>query len=65
METETTTTETIASPILALATFLAGTMVEGCLCETCAERKSLITSLVYARASVSESALLKAVEGVL
>jgi hypothetical protein len=40
-------------------------MVEGCVCETCAERKSLITSLVYARASVSESALLKAVEGVL
>jgi hypothetical protein len=53
------------SPIIALARFVAGTMNEGCDCDTCAERKELVTRLVMNRHSLDELVLDQAVAGTL
>lgn len=51
------------NPIIELAKFIAGTMTEGCECETCVERKMMVTRLVMNRHALDEQTLNKAVEG--
>ena len=43
------------SPLVALAKFIAGTLVEGCRCETCLGRYELVESLVKARHRLTDS----------
>jgi len=49
------------SPAVAIARFLAGTLVEGCSCEECLSRRDTITTLVMGRNSVDLVALANAV----
>jgi hypothetical protein len=49
------------SPAVALARFLAGTLVDGCSCEECLSRRDTITTLVMGRNAIDMTALAKAV----
>lgn len=51
------------TPIIALARFVAGTITEGCKCDTCAERREIATLLVMNRHTLDESVLNEAVAG--
>lgn len=51
------------TPIVLLAKFIAGTINEGCDCEECAERKQMVTTLIYNRHSLDELVLHEAVKG--
>lgn len=56
---------TAETPIIALARFIAGTITEGCKCDTCAERREMATLLVMNRHTLDEATLDQAVGGTL
>lgn len=59
---ETTEQDNIeASPAVALARFIAGTLTDGCACDECLSRRDLITTLVMGRNTINMTALANAV----
>lgn len=51
------------TPIILLAKFVAGTINEGCDCDTCYERKEMVVRLITNRHALDESVLHEAVCG--
>lgn len=52
-----------ASPAVALARFIAGTITDGCECDECDHRRDMVRSLVVGRADADLRALARAVDG--